>query len=373
MKINEIPGKKAEEKRRSLRKLLRTVFYAGTIGIFAAFPALASDTLYVNCDVLRARSSAEIREDNIAGRFYYGEALTKLAQEGDWMKVRSGGETYYVASRYLSVEKPAQKSAAPAAGTEKTSSSGVEIGLSSDWKYADFSKINSGKAVLYQTTASVKKNKTVCVNAGHGTSGGSSVKTLCHPDGSPKVTGGTTGAGAVTAVAVSGGMMFNDGTPEAKVTLRLAKLLKDRLLESGYDVLMIRESDDVQLDNIARTVLANQKADCHIALHWDSTSSDKGAFYMSVPSDTTYRAMEPVASHWQSHHRLGEALVGGLRNAGTKIFSGGSMEMDLTQTSYSTIPSVDIELGDKASDISEASLSRLADGLLVGVTAFFGE
>lgn len=37
-----------------------------------------------------------------------------------------------------------------------------------------------------------KKNKTVCVNAGHGTKGGESVKTLCHPDGSSKVTGGST-------------------------------------------------------------------------------------------------------------------------------------------------------------------------------------
>ena len=52
---------------------------------------------------------------------------------------------------------------------------------------------------------------------------------------------------------------------------------------------------------------------------------------------------------------LGEALVGGLRDAGNKIFSGGSMEMDLTQTSYSTVPSVDIELGDKGSSHSDAS------------------
>ena len=47
--------------------------------------------------------------------------------------------------------------------------------------------------------------------------------------------------------------------------------------------------------------------------------------------------------------------------------------MDLTQTSYSTVPSVDIELGDKASDHSQATLSVLADGLLAGVNAFFSE
>ena len=66
----------------------------------------------------------------------------------------------------------------------------------------------------------------IAVNAGHGTKGGSSVKTLCHPDGSPKLTGGTTQAGAVRAVAVSEGMTFRDGTAERDVTLRMAKILK---------------------------------------------------------------------------------------------------------------------------------------------------
>ena len=45
----------------------------------------------------------------------------------------------------------------------------------------------------------------MCINAGHGTKGGESVKTLCHPDGSPKVTGGSTAAGATKAALVSGG------------------------------------------------------------------------------------------------------------------------------------------------------------------------
>ena len=53
------------------------------------------------------------------------------------------------------------------------------------------------------------------------------------------------------AVAVSGGMTFADGTAEAKVTLQMAKILKDRLLAEGYDVLMLRDGDDVQLDNVA--------------------------------------------------------------------------------------------------------------------------
>ena len=157
------------------------------------------------------------------------------------------------------------------------------------------------------------------------------------------------------------------------MTLAAAKILKKKLLAEGYDVLMIRESDDVQLDNIARTVIANNKADCHISLHWGSTTSDKGAFYMSVPNVASYRNMEPVKSHWQQHNALGESLVSGLRAAGVKIFSGGAMEIDLTQTSFSTIPSIDIELGDRASDHSEAALEKLASGLVTGVNQYFNK
>ncbi len=246
-----------------------------------------------------------------------------------------------------------------------------EISFDDTWEYGEFSKISTGTAVLYHTNNEEPKGIVVCVNAGHGTEGGSSVKTPCHPDQTPKVTGGSTGAGAYTAAAVSAGTTFLDGTPEAKVTLAAAKKLRSMLLARGYDVLMIRDSDDVQLDNIARTVMANNLADCHIALHWDSTENDKGAFFIGVPDINSYRAMEPVASHWTGHEALGECLIEGLRSNEIKIYSDGRMAMDLTQTSYSTIPSVDIELGDRASGRSGRRLEELADGLVMGIDLFF--
>ncbi len=329
------------------------------------------ETVYVKATTLNLRVSPAPGAEVVAAPAN-GTALKRTGDNGTWSQVEYNGKTCYAASAYLTTEKPAEI-AAPS-GTEQTQTaaqSAGEVGMNMDWKYASLSKINSGKAILYRSENANRKNKVVCVNAGHGTSGGSSVKTQCHPDGTPKVTSGTTSAGATTAVAVSGGMTFADGTPEAKVTLAMAKVLKDKLLARGYDVLMIREGDDVQLDNVARTVMANNLADCHIALHWDSTKKDKGAFYMSVPNVASYRAMEPVASHWQQHNALGESLVAGLKGAGVKIFSGGSMEMDLTQTSYSTIPSIDIELGDGASDHSAATLDKLGTGLVDGIDRYY--
>lgn len=49
----------------------------------------------------------------------------------------------------------------------------------------------------------------------------------------------------------------------------------------------------------------------------------------------------------------------------------GSIEMDLTQTSYSKIPTVDIELGNQCTDHNDSYLSELANGLKAGVDIFF--
>ncbi len=339
------------------------------ISCAGAFPALA-DTVYVNASSLNLRSGPST-ETQILDVIPRGAKLERESSADGWSVVTVNGTKGYVSSEYLTMKAPAASEPQTPAESPYVDRT-WEVSLDPDYRYASFAKITGGKAVYYHNGSAKRNGKVVCVNAGHGTKGGGSVKTLCHPDGSAKVTGGTTAAGATTAAAVSSGMTFADGTAESKVTLALAKILRDKLLAAGYDVLMIREGSDVQLDNIARTVIANNNADCHIALHWDSTERDKGAFYMSVPSNKNYRAMEPVASYWKSHHALGDSLIAGLKNAGVKIFSSGSMEMDLTQTSYSTIPSVDIELGDKTSPHTDAALEKIGNGLLDGVNRFFG-
>ena len=236
-----------------------------------------SDTVYVKSSdggSVRIRSACDTGDDsNILTYASPGTALKRTGKGEQWTRIDYNGTAGYISSGYITTQVPETAALPPQACVDSG-----EVTLNPSWKYAEFSKINSGAAVLYRSEAANPKGITVCVNAGHGTKGGASVKTQCHPDGTPKVTGGTTGAGATSAAAVSGGMTFSDGTPESKVTLSMAKILKNKLLAAGYDVLMIRESDDVQLDNIARTVIANNASDCHIALHWDSTTNNKGAF-----------------------------------------------------------------------------------------------
>ena len=382
-------GRSRKKNRRGKNGLYLAVLAAGAVAVGAGGAVWADTAFQEPGDVIEAslaqesggvqtgeslsgEESVSAAEESVSAA---AEESTKAAEES----TKAAEESTKAAETSSKAAEENSESAESGSGEESASGEEVKPGIfrserefSTDYVYGEFSAIHTGKAAFYDNRQENRKGITVCVNAGHGCSGGETKKTYCHPDKTPKVTSGTTAAGAVKSSAISSGMTFSDGTPEAEVTLRMALILRDRLLEEGYSVLMVRETEDSQLDNVARTVMANNLADCHIALHWDSTASDKGVFFMSVPSAASYRSMEPVASHWEDHNRLGKALVDGLKGQGAKVFGNGEMEMDLTQTSFSTVPSVDIELGDKASDHGEETLRRLADGLTDGVNQFFG-
>ena len=387
--------------------LMAALLLTGQVFAAETFTAVEPVTMYVTNAVngvnLRTAPDLSASIDRV---LYYNDSVTVVGMGDFWAKTERGGKNYYIAKEFLTTvqggARTAGTAAAQAAAAETVAAAPVEsaaaetaaaqtaetaartaaaqagraqgievqsVSLTSDMRFAEYSKINSGAAKLYRNHGGAHGSTVICVNAGHGTSGGENYKTLSHPDGTPKLTGGTNAKGAVNSTAISSGMDFNDGISEAKVNLKVALALRDILLARGYSVLMIREDGDQQLDNIARTVLANNCADCHIAIHFDSTDSDKGAFYMSVPDGL--KTMDPVSSTWQKSEAFGEALIGGLRGRGLKIFSGGSMDMDLTQTSYSTVPSIDIELGDKATDHGDAACSRFAEALADGVDAYF--
>ena len=315
------------------------------------------EKVYITTDNVNIRSLPQTETVEVLGKANTGDSFHRTGySDQKWSRIEYNGQTAFISSDYTTTEV-----------VEKKTSEAVAF--NPDWELGQNSMINSGTATLYYATGSNKKGITVCVNAGHGTSGGESVKTLCHPDGTKKVTGGSTAAGNSHATAVSSGTTMKDGTSEAYVNLKVAKALKDVLLERGYNVLMIRESEDVQLDNIARTVMANNRADCHIAIHYDSTEKDKGAFFMSVADGI--KGMYPVSEIWQESDRLGSNVINGLSANGVKIFSDGAMQMDLTQTSYSKIPSIDLELGDRVSDYSDSTVAVLAKGIADGIDSFY--
>lgn len=242
------------------------------------------------------------------------------------------------------------------------------------WEFAGYSKVHTGTAKLYRAKKN-RKGIVVGINSGHGTilPAGQDNYVWSHPDHTPKVTGGSTAAGAVKTICDNSGMTFTDGTPEAHVTLQQGLILKDVLLNAGYDVIVIRENNDSGLDVIARTVICNNLADCHISLHWDGDGLgyDKGIYYMSVPN--ALKSMYPTSTIWSESNRLGDSVIKGMKKKGLRIFESGSMQMDLMQTSYSKVPSIDIELGNQSSTHTSSDLKKRAEGMLAGLNIFFGQ
>ena len=186
-----------------------------------------------------------------------------------------------------------------------------------------------------------------------------------------KLTGGTTEAGAIESTAVSQGMEFCYGMSEAEMNLRLAIVVRKKLLEHGFDVLMIRNWPDVQLDNVARTVIANNTADIHIALHFDSDglSYDKGVFYCGMPSQLQY--LPHIADNYMESERLGISIVNAFEKDGNILFKKGRLELDLTTTSYATIPTAVVELGNQHTILTVQRLESIAHSLCTGVQSFF--
>ena len=250
-----------------------------------------------------------------------------------------------------------------------------KVYLNKDYQYATFSVINSGYATLYIVNKKVVSNykgKVVAVNAGHGVKGGSRKKTFSHPDFTPKVSGGSTKEGAIYSYAISDGMVFLNGIQESVVNLLVAIKLRDKLINEGYTVLMMREDENSRLDNISRTVIANEYADCHLSIHFDSTAKDKGIFYVKPVDNKSFLEMEPLKSNYDNIVKLGDCLIAAFREKNEKIWRNeGILPGDLTQIAFSTNASVDIELGDRASIVDEARVDVLADGLLLGIQKFF--
>ena len=67
--------------------------------------ALAGDSVYVNTSSLRYRTSAQIKDNNIAGNLSYGQKLERVGTSGQWTMILLNGKKYYVSSAYVTSKK----------------------------------------------------------------------------------------------------------------------------------------------------------------------------------------------------------------------------------------------------------------------------
>lgn len=209
----------------------------------------------------------------------------------------------------------------------------------------------------------VNRKKVIGIDPGHQLRGNSSTE----PNGpgsstyKAKVAGGTCGT--------------STGKPEYQLTLEVAKKLKTELLDRGYEVVMTRTKNNVNISNKERALLINESgADICVRIHADGgVSSARGATVLCPSSSNRY-----ISNLHSKSKKLSSALISaycketGLRNRGI------SYRDDLTGTNWSTVPTTLIELGfmtNSTEDRYMASASgqkAMVKGLADGIDAYFG-
>lgn len=133
------------------------------------------------------------------------------------------------------------------------------------------------------------------------------------------------------------------GIPEYELTLAVALKLKSVLLERGYQVFMIRESNEVNISNAERAIMANNAgADVFIRIHADASESGNayGMTALCQTPDNPYNGM------LYSYSRcLSDCLLDAM-GAQTGARKRGVTETDtMSGINWAQIPTAIIEMG----------------------------
>ena len=107
-----------------------------------------------------------------------------------------------------------------------------------------------------------KKNKVIVIDPGHQKKGDNSKEPI-GPGAKEKKAKVTTGATGISTKQT-----------EAELNLKVGKKLKTKLEERGYEVIMVRTTNDVNISNSQRAEIANKaNADVFLRIHADSVDN----------------------------------------------------------------------------------------------------
>lgn len=189
---------------------------------------------------------------------------------------------------------------------------------------------SSNNKIIMAETKEDKNTLTICIDPGHQKKGDSKLEAISPGSGNkkPRVSQGTEGIGTKKA--------------EYIVNLEASLILKEILIEKGYNVIMTRESHEVNISNAERAEIANkEKADMTIRIHCDSLNdTSKTGATILIPSGKSNNAK----GMYEESNEFANILKENLKKQGIKV-NGIFERNDITGFNWSTVPVIIFEMG----------------------------
>lgn len=162
---------------------------------------------------------------------------------------------------------------------------------------------------------------------------------------------------------------------EYQVNLEVALKLKSVLIARGYDVYMIRETNDVSLSNKKRALMANESgSDILLRLHCNSADSQSANGVLTMCPTLSNPYCKSIAVNSQD---LSECVASTLCRRTGAVNRGVTQTDEMTGINWSKIPVTIVEMGFMSNPDEDQKLSdshyqtMLAEGIANGVDRYY--